>query len=259
MTPVATRSSAGAGETSAVEMPEPGEDFYDPRTCPWPGAERMVSSKPSPARAGARWSTCRRATTRIRAMRYPVLYLQHGAGEDETGWSRQGRANFILDNLIAAGKVGADARRHGSRLRHRAAAPEKAPSPRRAGARRRRAAGPVRVRASRDDGSHSRDRCTLSHSPRARSAGNRRTVDGQRAGAQIGLRNLDAFSWIGLFSGASLSGDLKTAYNGVLANPADWNRRVHLLWIGAGSVETRLMMAIDRRRRSSTRTGSATS
>src|SRR5437764_7095927 len=33
---------------------------------------------------------------------YPVLYLQHGAGEDETGWVRQGHANFILDNLIAS-------------------------------------------------------------------------------------------------------------------------------------------------------------
>jgi len=28
-------------------------------------------------------------------VRYPVLYLQHGAGEDETGWVRQGNANFI--------------------------------------------------------------------------------------------------------------------------------------------------------------------
>src|SRR5262249_56852516 len=37
--------------------------------------------------------------------RYPVLYLQHGAGEDETGWTRQGHVNFILDNLIAAGKA----------------------------------------------------------------------------------------------------------------------------------------------------------
>ena len=37
--------------------------------------------------------------------RYPVLYLQHGGGEDETGWIRQGRANFILDNLIAAGEA----------------------------------------------------------------------------------------------------------------------------------------------------------
>jgi enterochelin esterase-like enzyme len=37
--------------------------------------------------------------------RYPVLYLQHGGGEDETGWANQGRANLIMDNLIAAGKA----------------------------------------------------------------------------------------------------------------------------------------------------------
>ena len=37
--------------------------------------------------------------------RYPVLYLQHGGGEDETGWSNQGHANLIMDNLIAAGKA----------------------------------------------------------------------------------------------------------------------------------------------------------
>jgi enterochelin esterase family protein len=37
--------------------------------------------------------------------RYPVLYLQHGSFEDETGWSQQGRANLILDNLIADNKA----------------------------------------------------------------------------------------------------------------------------------------------------------
>lgn len=37
--------------------------------------------------------------------RYPVLYLQHGWGEDETGWSNQGKTNLIMDNLIANGKV----------------------------------------------------------------------------------------------------------------------------------------------------------
>jgi enterochelin esterase-like enzyme len=39
------------------------------------------------------------------AKRYPVLYLQHGGGEDETGWGRQGHAALIMDNLIAAGKA----------------------------------------------------------------------------------------------------------------------------------------------------------
>ncbi|MEO6080757.1 MAG: alpha/beta hydrolase-fold protein, partial [Steroidobacteraceae bacterium] len=37
--------------------------------------------------------------------RFPVLYLQHGAGEDETMWGTQGRTGLIMDNLIAAGKA----------------------------------------------------------------------------------------------------------------------------------------------------------
>lgn len=37
-------------------------------------------------------------------VRYPVLYLQHGYTENETGWSRQGRCGFIMDNLLADGK-----------------------------------------------------------------------------------------------------------------------------------------------------------
>jgi len=37
--------------------------------------------------------------------RYPVLYLQHGGGEDETGWPNQGRTGLIMDNLIAAGQA----------------------------------------------------------------------------------------------------------------------------------------------------------
>jgi len=37
--------------------------------------------------------------------RYPVLYLQHGMGENETGWGNQGHADMIMDNLIAEGKT----------------------------------------------------------------------------------------------------------------------------------------------------------
>lgn len=37
--------------------------------------------------------------------RYPVLYLQHGGGEDEHGWAQQGKTGIILDNLIAEGKA----------------------------------------------------------------------------------------------------------------------------------------------------------
>lgn len=39
------------------------------------------------------------------AQSYPVLYLQHGGGEDERGWSNQGRTDIIMDNLIAKGEA----------------------------------------------------------------------------------------------------------------------------------------------------------
>ena len=51
--------------------------------------------------------------------RYPVLYLFHGANADENAWHRLGRANLILDNLLAAGKTRPVHRRHAVRLRRR--------------------------------------------------------------------------------------------------------------------------------------------
>ena len=45
--------------------------------------------------------------------RYPVLYLQHGMGENETGWGNQGHADLIMDNLIAEGKSQAIYHCHG--------------------------------------------------------------------------------------------------------------------------------------------------
>lgn len=40
-----------------------------------------------------------------KSTRYPVLYLAHGYGDDETAWTEVGRAHFIADNLIAQGKL----------------------------------------------------------------------------------------------------------------------------------------------------------
>src|SRR5690606_33902432 len=37
--------------------------------------------------------------------RYPVLYIQHGVGENETGWIWHGKLNYITDNLLAEGKM----------------------------------------------------------------------------------------------------------------------------------------------------------
>ena len=100
-----SRAFFGGGKyASAVEVPEPGADYYAIRAVPHgAGARGAGTTRRSPAPGATRSSTCRRDTTQDTKTRYPVLYLQHGGGEDETGWIRQGRANFILDNLIADG------------------------------------------------------------------------------------------------------------------------------------------------------------
>lgn len=92
-------------DMSGIEIPSPlaSDSFYEIRDVPH-------------GQVGERWyhssvtGTWRRIFVytppgydHAQEERYPVLYLQHGAGEDETGWTRQGRANFIFDNLIASG------------------------------------------------------------------------------------------------------------------------------------------------------------
>ena len=90
---------------SAVEIPDPNADFYDTKAVPHGDVRiRWYFSKTT--------ETWRRVYVYLppdyeknTGARYPVFYLQHGSGEDETSWILQGRANFILDNLIAGGKA----------------------------------------------------------------------------------------------------------------------------------------------------------
>ncbi|HOC19343.1 MAG TPA: alpha/beta hydrolase-fold protein, partial [Vicinamibacterales bacterium] len=95
----------GSKYASAVEVPEPGSTYYLPQDVPH-GQVREVwyFSKVTGTWRHALVYTPPGYDEKT-AERYPVLYLQHGGGEDETGWVRQGHANFILDNLIAAGKA----------------------------------------------------------------------------------------------------------------------------------------------------------
>jgi enterochelin esterase-like enzyme len=92
-------------ETSGIEISEPGTDFYSIKDVP----HGAVREKWYSSRTTGEW---RRALVytppgydQNPTRRYPVLILQHGAGEDETGWTRQGRAQFILDNLISANEA----------------------------------------------------------------------------------------------------------------------------------------------------------
>jgi enterochelin esterase family protein len=90
---------------SAIEIPAPDQDFYSLKDVP----HGLVSQKVYFSKVTNAWRRCFVYTPadydKNQSARYPVLYLQHGSGEDETGWPTQGKANLILDNLIAEKKA----------------------------------------------------------------------------------------------------------------------------------------------------------
>jgi enterochelin esterase-like enzyme len=98
-----SQSFFGGGKyASGVEVPELGSTYYLPQDVPH-GQVREVWYHST---VTGSW---RHALVYLppgydqgAKQRYPVLYLQHGGGEDETGWIRQGNANFIADNLLAS-------------------------------------------------------------------------------------------------------------------------------------------------------------
>jgi enterochelin esterase-like enzyme len=90
---------------SGIEIPAQDQDFYALKDVPHGKVQQILFPSKST-------STLRRAFVytppdyeKDQTKRYPVLYLQHGWGEDETAWSNQGHANLIMDDLIAEGKI----------------------------------------------------------------------------------------------------------------------------------------------------------
>jgi enterochelin esterase-like enzyme len=89
---------------SGIEIPAHDQDFYALKDVPHGNVVQILFPSPST-------NTSRRAFVytppgydKDQSVRYPVLYLQHGWGEDETAWMNQGHANLIMDNLLADGK-----------------------------------------------------------------------------------------------------------------------------------------------------------
>ena len=213
-------------QCSGVEVPEKGVDFYDVKDVPHGEVRAVwyhskVTGKPRRAMVytppGYDKSTDK----------YPVLYLQHGAGEDERGWTTQGRANFILDNLIAAKKARPMIVVMDNGYAEKAGQPAKAFD----------FAGFEAVLTGELVPKIDATYRTLADREHRALAG--LSMGGMQA-LQIGLKHLDTFSAVAAFSappGAQF--DVAKSYGGVFADAAAFNKKVKLLWLGAGTAETR--------------------
>ena len=219
---------------SAVEVPgAPDADFYTPKQGVPQGAVRAVRYYSAVCGEWRQMYVYTPAGYEQNPdKRYPVLYLQHGGGEDETGWIYQGFADVILDNLIAEGK-----------------------------------AAPMIIVmvsgvANRADGSGDGYEAMVTEEvipfvdARFRTLADRdhRAVAGLSWGAKqaydLGLGYPELFSWVGGFSGIIVIGEFRSrpagyedpekfaaAYNGIFKSAPQFNANYHLLFIANGEAE----------------------
>jgi enterochelin esterase-like enzyme len=224
-------------DSSGIEVPEKGPDYYLPNDVPH-GEVRMhwYHSKTTGASRRCFIYTPPDYDTNLKA-RYPVLYLQHGMGEDETGWIIQGKANFILDNLLAVNRAKPMII---VMERGYAARPGVKPPAQPAGV----PAGPST--AAFEDVLVKEVIPMIDAKYRTIADRDHRAMAGLSMGGnqtcRITLANLDKFSYIGMFSGTGLGlstepFDPKTGFGGVFADAALFNKRDHLVWIGLGTAE----------------------
>ena len=250
----ASETFFGTGkDASGIEIPEKGVDYYLPKDVPHGEVrERWYFSKTTGA-----WRRIFVYTPPSydadRETRYPVLYLQHGGGEDERGWPNQGHMAFIIDNLIAERKAKpmlvvmeqGYARRPGESAAPpappRPAAPGQNPPPRPDFTRMFSAFEDVMVKdlIPMIDATYRTIPSRENRAMAGLSMGGMQTF-------QITLKHLDLFSYIGGFSGGGggfggVPFDPKTAHGGVMANADEFNKKVRLVWLGIGTTEPQRM------------------
>jgi enterochelin esterase-like enzyme len=225
---------------SGIDIPDKDMDYYQARNVPH-GQVRSVNYYSNITKA---W---RRAYVYTPPgyddnlnKRYPVLYLQHGAGEDETGWSTQGKMDFILDNLIAEKKatpmiVVMD--------RGYATDPTKPVNTNVVGP------GPRGMSSNVFPEVLVKDIIPMiDKNFRTLTDCEHRAMAGLSMGGfqtfQTTMTNLDKFAYIGGFSGASFlqaGTDIKQMYNGAWSDPAAFNQKVKLIYISIGTAEPERM------------------
>jgi enterochelin esterase family protein len=154
---------------------------------------------------------------------YPALALLHGSGNSETNWEAIGRANFILDNLIAQKR----AKPMLLVMPFGHAVPQGSPEQSR-----------NNVLFERDliDDIMPAVEARFNTAP----GGKNRAVAGLSMGGMqalaIGLRNPDRFAWVGVFSPVTES-DIPTRYAEQLAKTEELNKKLSLLWVGCGTLD----------------------
>ena len=215
-------------ESGGIEIPEgPEGDYYRPQQGIDHGQVRSIYYFSNEQQTWRHAMVYTPAGYDLKAnikKRYPVLYLQHGMGEDETGWTKQGHMQHIMDNAIAAGEAV-------PMIVVMESGDIKAPF------------GP----------GQSRDQYGNSFYPvllndlipyidanfRTKTDRDNRAMAGLSWGGHqtfdVVLTNLDKFSYIGTFSGAIFGLDVKTAYNGVFTDAEAFNKQIHYFLMCSGT------------------------
>jgi enterochelin esterase-like enzyme len=250
---------------NGFEVPDPGVDFYSLKDVP----HGNVLIKNYYSKTANSWRHIYMYTPpgyeKNTSMRDPVLYLQHGGGEDERVWIEMGHTNLILDNLLAQGKVKPmivvmETSAVGPPMRMPAPSGPVGSGARPAG---QRAGG---FRGFPPGGGPYGELMINDLIPwvdsnfRTLTDKDHRAMAGLSMGGMIteavGMSHPEKFGYIGLFSGnrAAMFGqqtpfantpdgsalpplDLKTLYNGAMADPAKFNKEVKVFFFSCGSME----------------------
>jgi enterochelin esterase family protein len=212
-----------AQHTSGLEVPDPELDFYDVKDVPHGEIRVRWYRSTTTGRDREVFIYTPPGYDKDSNTRYPVLYLQHGSGENQTSWTRQGKVNLILDNLIAAGRARPMIVVMEQGYATKAGAPPSA-------GRGNDAFGDLVVRELVP---------MIDASYRTIADRHHRAIAGLSMGAgqamRIGLANTDVFGSIASLSGGAREFDPKTSYGGVFADPKTVNSKLDLLWIGCGT------------------------
>ncbi len=218
-------------QSGGIEIPEGTEgDYYRPQLGVAHGQVRSIYYY---AKATGEWRHAMVYTPALYEakvkQRFPVLYLQHGMGEDETSWSKQGHMQHIMDNLIAQGEAV-------PMIVVMESGDVKAPfrgGDNRAG---RSQYGATFYRIMTEDlipyiDTNFRTLSDREHRAMAGlSWGGHQTFD-------LVMANMDKFAWMGGFSGAIFGFDIDKTYDGAFKNADEFNKKIHYLFLSCGSEE----------------------